>query len=100
MVNLKRYQIDDIHVIGIEIDLPANPVYIISNTHGFLCGSIFSRYYLENSRACVCIMKEDRSFNHLLESCVMSLNKRAKSLGIKVGMSGREAIKKMHQMES
>ena len=39
MVNLKRYQIDDLHVIGIEIDLPANPVYIISNTHGFFMRS-------------------------------------------------------------
>ena len=99
MVNLKRYQIDDLHVIGIEIDLPANPVYIISNTHGFLCGQIFSRSYLEGSRACVYIMKEDRSFNHLLDSCVLSVNKKAESLGIKTGMSGREAIKKMHQME-
>lgn len=59
MVNLKRYQIDDLHVIGIEIDLPANPVYIISNTHGFLCGQIFSRSYLEGSPG-LCLHHEGR----------------------------------------
>lgn len=99
MVNLKRYQIDELHVIGIEVDLPANPIYILSTTHGFLCGQIFNRYYLEGSRACVCIMKEDRSIHQLLDSCVLSVNRKAESLGIRTGMSGREAIKKMHQME-
>ncbi len=95
MVNLKRIQADEVRAIGIELLLPACPLYLITCTHGFLCGSVFELSAFEKKQTGICIMEAGESFNDLMESTVQSMNEQAQAMGIKIGMSGYEAIKKM-----
>ena len=52
---------------------------------------------LNNNSACICITSKSNSYEECLNSEIISLNKKAIDKGIKIGMTGKEALLKMHE---
>lgn len=97
MIDLKSIQIENERVIGLKIKLPFTLFTYVFNTKGFLCGKEMNMDVLYDSSACICIMSQSKNYEECLNSEIISLNKKALGKGIKIGMSGKEALKKMHE---
>ena len=100
MIDLKSKQIGSQRVLAIVIHLPMAPLHFIINTKGFLCGAMISMSFFETSKACVCQMSQYESDEALLNSQVLVCNATAVGAGIKIGMSGQEAMHKMNETET
>ena len=97
MIDLKSIQIEDERVIGLRIKLPFTLFIFVFNTKGFLCGDLINMEMLENNTACICITSKSSNYEECLTSEIISLNKRAIDKGIKLGMTGKEALLKMYE---
>lgn len=100
MIDLKSKQMGNQRVLAIVIHLPMAPLHFIFNTKGFLCGAMISMAFFETSKACVCQMNQYDSGEALLKGQVLLCNAAAIDAGIKQGMSGQEAMQKMHESEN
>lgn len=97
MIDLKSILIGDERVIGLKIKLPFTLFIFVFNTKGFLCGNLINIEILNNNSACICITSKSNSYEECLNSEIISLNKKAIDKGIKIGMTGKEALLKMHE---
>ena len=97
MIDIKSIMIEDERVIGLKIKLPFTILTFVLNTKGFLCGKEINIESLYKNSACICMMSQSKSYEECLNSEIISLNKKALEKGIQIGMTGKEALKKMHE---
>lgn len=100
MIHLKSILLKEQRVMALEIRLPATHLNFVFNTKGFLCGNYMNMTYFIETKSAVCIMKLAHGSEQLLESEVVSCNKKAKSQGIIVGMLGEEALALMNESKA
>lgn len=91
MLEWKTIRLADKSFIGMQMLLPRQKVYLISSTKCILAGKIFN---LDNmtKNSCVFIMAKSNSFEELLSSNVIEMNKKATDMGYQKGMSGKEVL--------
>lgn len=91
MLEWKTIRLEDKSFIGMKMALPRQKVYLITSTKCILVGRIFN---IDNmtKNTCVFIMTQSNSFEQLLTSNVVSMNKKAMDLGYQKGMSGKEVL--------
>lgn len=81
--------------VGFEIDLPGAPMLIVRGKKGFvMCG------YLDVATAdkigtAAAVVRGVSTLDELLEKTVTDVSEAAKKLGVKPGMTGRQAIQKL-----
>lgn len=97
MIDLKSILIGNERVIGLKIKLPFTLLTFVFNTKGFLCGNIINMEMLYENSACICMISKSNNYEECLNSEIISLNKKALDKGIQIGMTGKEALKKMHE---
>lgn len=97
MIDLKSIHIENERVIGLKIKLPFTLFIFVFNTKGFLCGELINIERLQNNSACICVTSKSNSYEECLNSKIISLNKKAMDKGIEIGMSGKDALLKMHE---
>ena len=96
MIDLKSILIGEERVIGLQIKLPFTIFIFIFNSKGFLCGNSINLNYLYNE-ACICKVSKCSNYEECLNSEVIECNESASNSGIKIGMSGKDALLKMYE---
>jgi uncharacterized protein YunC (DUF1805 family) len=99
MVTIVPVKLDRGIAIGIMIELPKTRVLSISTQKGYImCGvlnvSELDRYHPERKIIAARVIGV-REINDLLRQKVVEVSKEAKKLGVKEGMTGKEALEKM-----
>lgn len=97
MIDLKTILIGNERVIGLKIKLPFTLLTFVFNTKGFLCSNVINIEMLYENSACICVISKSDSYEDCLNHEIISLNKKAVEKGIKIGMTGKEALIKMHE---
>lgn len=99
MVDLKRVDVGSHHFIGCSLYLKAVPLHLLIFTRGFLCGSQFSIAALKHRNSVICLMEHSNSYDDLLNSKVVACSHQATLSGVLCGMSGREVLTLLHEVE-
>lgn len=97
MIDLKSIRLEDERVIGLKIKLPFTLLIFVFNTKGFICGKEMNMASLYDNSACICMISKSNSYEECLNSEIVAVNKKAKDKGIKIGMTGKEALLKMYE---
>ncbi|MCS1351830.1 YunC family protein [Mechercharimyces sp. CAU 1602] len=99
MVRVTPLEVDGIQVVGVEVELPKTTLLVISTKRGYImCGALdvgLLNEKLADRNILAGRAVGVRSLDDLLTAPLESVTGFAESIGIKVGMSGREALKRM-----
>ena len=94
LILIKNLNIDGRSATGIEIGMPdAPPLIIICGERGALLSSYMSLTEVDRHSMAAAIVKGAYSLEEMMERPVTSISSRAESLGVKVGMAAREALR-------
>lgn len=80
---------------GIEVALPEAPLVLIVGKKGFLMCGYLALEVAEKFGSCAAIVTGVKTTDELLEKPVVKVTCGAERLGIKPGMTGRQALKKL-----
>lgn len=83
--------------LGIKIDLDYRPpsLIIIQAEKGYLACGYISKTTVNKTNDCMAVISGVSSFEEMLEKEVVWASDKAISLGITVGMKGKDALNKM-----
>lgn len=94
MILIKNLKIDGRSATGIEVSMPdAPPLIIICGERGALLSSYISLTEVDKYSMAAAVVKGAYSIEEMIEMPVSSISSRAESLGVKIGMAGREALR-------
>ncbi|HAX61368.1 MAG TPA: DUF1805 domain-containing protein [Elusimicrobia bacterium] len=80
---------------GIEIPLNNAVLVMAVGNKGFVMCGYLNIDAAEKMGDCACVVKGVKNVDELLAGEVVAMTSGAKNLGIKVGMTGKEALEKM-----
>lgn len=94
MVEIKSIQISKKSFMGIHMHLPGNPVYLIMSTKTILAQNMFDIDYFNRGVGNVSIILTayHYGFEPMLKAPVIAMNEEAKQHGVRLEMSGKEAL--------
>ncbi|MGI6127725.1 MAG: YunC family protein [Planifilum sp.] len=99
MVRLQPFDVDGLRVIGVEVALPKTKLLVLTTEKGYImCGALdvaLLNEKLADRKILAGRAVGVRSLQDLLEAPLESVTREAERIGIRVGMSGREALLKM-----
>lgn len=94
-MHIRKIQINNKTAQGIKIKLPNANLVIVAARKGYImCGYLDTRAS-EKFRDCAAVVKGVKSVNDVLSKKISKVTTGARKLGIRVGMKGSEALKKM-----
>ena len=91
----KEIVINNHKLIGVEIDLPGAPLVLVKAAKGFVMCGYLNIDISEKFKQAAAIVKGIKTIEDLLNSAVVQVTTSALDLGIKPGMTGRQALEKM-----
>ncbi|MFQ6052392.1 MAG: YunC family protein [Candidatus Hydrothermarchaeota archaeon] len=93
MIQIEELEIEKSKVLGIKVDLPLAPLILLKGKRGFLmCGYLNIQTAEKLGDSCAMVTGV-RTFEDVMNADIKAVTTRAKNLGIREGMKGREAIK-------
>ncbi len=94
MISINPSKIDDKTAIGIKVDLPESPplLLVIGETGFVMCGFL-NMDAAEKLNVTATMVSGVKDFDDVLEAEVKAVTSKAKKKGIKLGMTGKEALK-------
>ncbi|MCI9313188.1 MAG: hypothetical protein HFE68_07525 [Erysipelotrichaceae bacterium] len=93
MVEVKSIHLQNKAFIGMHLQLPTYPVYLITSTKTILTQQMFDIRYFQKERSIAVIITEYRyGFEALLHAPVIAMNEIARRRGVTTMMSGKEAL--------
>jgi len=99
LVKIEPLQIGDQTAIGVEVRLPGTTLLAVTAGQGYImCGALDVQLLNERLRDRHIIAGRAvgvRSLDQLLEAPLESVTLAAEQMGIRAGMQGREAVKRM-----
>lgn len=99
MMHLTPLRVDDLTVLGIEVDLPKTKLLVIATERGYImCGALdvaLLNDRLAERRILAGRAIGVRTLADLLEAPLESVTHEAERSGIYVGMRGRDALQRM-----
>lgn len=95
MVEVKSIKIDKEYYIGIHLQLPQYPTYLIVSCKTILAQEMFEKSFFEkeDKHTAVIFVQYGYGFDSMLYGEVIDMNEIALSAGVHKGMSGKEALK-------
>lgn len=79
-------------VSGIEIKLPNANLVMVTTPKGFICCGYLNLTTAEKLSDAACVVRSVKTIEDLLEAKIVGLTSLAKDLGIKLGMTGKQAL--------
>ena len=95
MIETREIVIDGKKVVGLKVDLPGAPLLLLAAPRGYIMCGYLNLGTAEKLGQAAAIVTGVKSFEDVLNAKVASITTRAKQLGIREGMPGREALKLM-----
>ncbi|MFA7229648.1 MAG: DUF1805 domain-containing protein [Victivallaceae bacterium] len=92
---MEKIIIDGIALDGFKIPTENANIILIKAAHGFLGCGYFNMATADRLQEHVAIVTGVKTFDDMLEAKVVAVSAAAETIGIKKGMSGRDAILKM-----
>ena len=80
---------------GIEIPLPDSPLATATDKRGYLMCGLLDLSAAEEFEAACAVVRGARTISELLEGEIWGASAKAQQLGIKAGMTGLQALKKL-----
>ena len=94
-IETKNIKIDDKNAVGVKVDLEGAPLILIIAPKGYVMCGYLNLETAEKFGQATAIVTGVKSFDDILSAKVAKLTMKAKGLGIKEGMAGRDALKRM-----
>ena len=82
-------------VIGYEISLPRANLVLAKAEKGFVCCGYLDLNTAEKLGEAACVVRGVKTVEDLLKAKVAGITSGAEALGIKIGMTGQEALELM-----
>lgn len=99
MVELKPIQVENHMVLGIEVRLPKTTLLVVTTDNGYImCGALdvgLLNEHLSDRNILAARAVGVKTLEQLLDAPLESVTHTAEEMGIRAGMSGREALLKM-----
>jgi len=90
-----RIEIKGKSVTGYEINLINANLVLVAVEKGFVCCGYLDLNTAEKLSDVACIVRGVKTIEDLLKAQIVGVTSKAKTLGIKAGMSGQEALELM-----
>jgi uncharacterized protein YunC (DUF1805 family) len=94
-IETKNIKIYDKDAVGVKVDLEGAPLLLIIAPKGYVMCGYLNIETAEKFGQAAAIVTGVKSFDDILGAKVVGLTTKAKELGIKEGMAGRDALKRM-----
>jgi len=94
-IETKNIKIDGKNAVGVKVDLEGAPLLLIIAPKGYVMCGYLNLETAEKFGQVAAIVTGVKSFDDVLSVKVAKLTMKAKELGIKKGMTGRDALKRM-----
>lgn len=96
MVNVEQVKIGEKTVLGVKVELPDSPpLLIMVGRKGFVMCGFLNIDAAEKARVAAAMVSGVRTFDDVLGAEVKAATSKAKDLGVKTEMSGKEALSLM-----
>ena len=94
VISVTPLEIDGKTATGLKVDLPNSPplLAIIGRTGFVMCGFLNAEA-AEKLNVAAAIVSGVRNFEDVLKAEIKTATSKAQSMGVKLGMTGKEAIK-------
>lgn len=94
MITVTPLEVDGKTATGLKVDLPNSPplLAIIGRTGFVMCGFLNAEA-AEKFNVAAAIVSGVKNFEDVLEAEIKTATSKARSMGVKLGMTGKEAIK-------
>ncbi|MBI4055509.1 MAG: DUF1805 domain-containing protein [Elusimicrobia bacterium] len=93
-VALRRVSLGRRRAVGVEIQLPEAPLVLVLGRKGYLMCGYLNLEAAERFHAAAAIVRGVRNVREILEKGVWKVTRRARRLGVRPGIPGREALKR------
>lgn len=96
VISISPIKVDDKPCLGVKIELPNSPpLLLIIADKGFVMCGFLNMEAAERLGAPAAIVSGVKTFEDVLGAEVKAVTSKAKSLGVKTGMKGADALKLM-----
>jgi len=94
MITVSPLDIDGKNAVGLKVDLPNSPplLAIIGRTGFVMCGFLNAEA-AEKFNVPAAIVTGVKNFDDVLKAEIKTATSKAKLMGVKLGMTGKEAVK-------
>ncbi len=94
MITVTPLEVDGKTATGLKVDLPNSPplLAIIGRTGFVMCGFLNAEAS-EKFNVAAAIVSGVKNFEDVLKAEIKTATSKARSMGVKLGMTGKEAIK-------
>lgn len=93
MIQVENLSIDGEVYTGVKIDTNPSPIIVITGKKGFLMCGYLNMEAVEKTQAAAVSISGVSSFDDILNKDVMKISSKARELGVRDGMKGREALR-------
>ncbi|MCK4933528.1 DUF1805 domain-containing protein [Candidatus Bathyarchaeota archaeon] len=94
MIEIRQLKVDDKAIIGLKVDLPDSPPLVaIIGERGFVMCGFLNMEAAEKLDVAAAMVSGVRTVDEVLEAKVKAVTSKARNLGIKPGLKGREVVK-------
>jgi len=96
MINVDSLKIGDKTAVGVRVDLPESPpLLLVVGGKGFVMCGFLNMDAAEKLGVAAATVSGVKSFEDVLEAEVKAVTSKARERGIKPGMRGKEALKRL-----
>jgi len=95
MMQTDTLMVDGVPVMGVVVDLGKAPLVILKAPKGFVMCGYLNIAAVDKMGEVGCKVSGVKNFDDVLNAKLAEVSKAAAAMGCAVGMTGREAIKKM-----
>ncbi|MDI6642632.1 MAG: DUF1805 domain-containing protein [Candidatus Hodarchaeaceae archaeon] len=93
MIETKEINLDGSKVLGIKIELPQAPLLLLVASRGYVMCSYLNADVAEKLGQAAALVAGVKTFDDVLNAKIVRATSKAKELGVREGMLGREALK-------
>ncbi|MEW6592275.1 MAG: DUF1805 domain-containing protein [Candidatus Hadarchaeota archaeon] len=97
MVETKEIKIGRGKALGVKVELKGAPLVLIAAEKGYVMCGYLNLETAERLGQAAAIVRGVKTFDDVLNAEIAETTSGAKALGVKKGMSGREALERMEQ---
>jgi uncharacterized protein YunC (DUF1805 family) len=94
-MNTREINIDGKIVTGFEIPLQNATFVVVRAKNGFVMCGYMNLETAEKLGDAACVVRGVKTVDDLLNAKVVAVTKKAESFGIKIGITGKEALEKL-----
>ena len=93
MIEIRQLKVDDKAIVGLKVDLPDSPPLVaIIGERGFVMCGFLNMEAAEKLDVAAAMVSGVRTVDEVLEAKVKAVTSKARNLGIKSGLKGREVV--------